>query len=67
MSRNSTLKFWDLIFKDESLGSDRFSNQVTFIEDLEPQKETINNILTYAKSVKGVKTKSIDKILIFLN
>jgi hypothetical protein len=67
MSRISTLKFLDLIFKNKSSGSDRFLNQVTSRDDLEPQKETINNILSYAKSVKGIKTKTMDNILIFLN
>ncbi|MEE2700466.1 MAG: hypothetical protein VYD71_03785 [Bacteroidota bacterium] len=32
-----------------------------------PKKETIANILAYAKSVRCHKTKSIDKVLLVLN
>ncbi|MBC8265598.1 MAG: hypothetical protein H8E84_01395 [Flavobacteriales bacterium] len=32
-----------------------------------PKKETIRNIIAYAKSVKCYKTKSIDKVLFVLN
>ena len=67
MSRNSTLKFWDLIFKKEFSSFDILSNKFVSRQCKEPKKETINNILAYAKSVKGVKTKSGDNILIFLN
>tara|TARA_B100001758_G_C18285626_1_gene544119 strand:- start:834 stop:1037 length:204 start_codon:yes stop_codon:yes gene_type:complete len=67
MSKNSTLKFWDSIFKKEQFPNDRLSNKSIKKEYKGPQKETINNILTYAKSVKGIKTKSGDNILISLN
>lgn len=32
-----------------------------------PKKETISNIIAYAKSVRCYKTKSIDKVLLVLN
>ena len=32
-----------------------------------PKKETISNIIAYAKSVRCYKTKSIDKVLLMLN
>ena len=32
-----------------------------------PKKETIANIIAYAKSVRCHKTKSIDKVLLVLN
>mgnify|MGYP006091187649 FL=1 len=32
-----------------------------------PEKETINTIIAYAKSVRCHKTKSIDKVLLVLN
>ena len=32
-----------------------------------PKKETIANIISYAKSVRCHKTKSIDKVLLVLN
>ena len=35
--------------------------------NLEAKQETINTILAYASSVKGIKIKSFDKILISLN
>lgn len=35
--------------------------------NLLPQKETIETILAYAKSVRCHKTKSIDKVLLVLN
>ena len=67
MSKNSTLKFWDSIFQKESLTTDRLSNKFVNNQCQEPKKETINNILTYACSVKGIKTKSGDNILVSLN
>ena len=67
MSKNSTPKFWDSIFQKEHLTNDRLSNKFVNKECQDPQKETINNILTYARSVKGIKTKSGDNILISLN
>ena len=33
----------------------------------EPKKETIANIIAYAKSIRCYKTKSIDKVLLVLN
>ena len=35
--------------------------------NLLPKKETIANIIAYAKSVKCHKTESIDKVLLVLN
>ncbi len=32
-----------------------------------PKKETISNIISYAKSVSCYKTRSIDRILLILN
>jgi hypothetical protein len=32
-----------------------------------PKKETIANIIAYAKSIRCYKTKSIDKVLLVLN
>jgi len=67
MSKNSTLKLWELLFKDEYSPFDRSVSKTLSDKQLEPQKETINKILRYAMSVKGVKMKSNEKILISLN
>ena len=66
MSRNSTLKFLDLFLK-ETCTSYKSPHHILSREELEPRKETVNKVLAYACSVKGVKMKSNDKILISLN
>ena len=67
MSKNSTLELWDLLLKEEYLAFDGSVHKVLSIKQLEPKKETINKIIAYANSVKGVKMKSNDNILISLN
>ena len=67
MSKNYTLKLWELLFKDEYSPFDRSVSKTLSDKQLEPKKETINKILMYAMSVKGVKMKSNEKILISLN
>ena len=67
MSKNSTLKLWDLLLKKKSFSFDKSVHDIFSKTQLEPKKETINKILAYARSVKGIKMKSQDKILISLN
>ena len=67
MSKNSTLIFWDLFLKEKYSSFDKSVNNIFSETQLEPEKETINKILSYASSVKGIKMKSYDKILISLN
>ena len=67
MSKNSTLKLWDFLVKEEYSTFDRSIHKILSERQLEPKKETINKILAYARSVKGIKMKSNDKILISLN
>ena len=67
MSKNSTLKLWDLLLKEEYSTFDRLVHKILSEKKLEPKKETINKILAYARSVKGIKIRSNDKILISLN
>ena len=67
MSKNSTLKLWDLFLKEEYSTFDKSAHKILSTTQLEPKKETINKILAYERSVKGIKMKSNDKILISLN
>ena len=67
MSKNSTLKLWDLLLKEEYSTFDKSAHKILSTTQLEPKKETINKILAYARSVKGIKMKSYDNILMSLN
>ena len=67
MSKNSTLKLWDFLLKEEYLNFDRSAHKILSEKQIEPKKETINNILAYASSVRGFKIQSNNKALIFLN
>ena len=67
MTKNSTLKLWDLLLKEQYSTFDKSVHKILSETQLEPKKETINKILAYAGSVKGIKTKFNNKILIFLN
>ena len=65
MNKNFTIKLKDLILKEDLLFEDIQEKNTT--TNLEAKQETINTILAYASSVKGIKIKSFDKILISLN
>ena len=67
MSKNSTLKLWDHLLKEEYTSFDKSVHKILSEEQVGPKKETINTILAYASSVKVIRTKSNDKILISLN
>ena len=67
MSKNSTLKLWDLLSKEEYYSFDKIMNNITSLKKVEPKKETIKNILAYASTVRAVKMKSDDRFLISLN
>lgn len=66
MSRNSTLKLWDHLLKEEYSAFDKAVHKILSDKQIEPKKETINTLLSYASSVKGIKTKS-NNVLISLN
>jgi len=66
MSRNSTLKLWDHLLKEEFSSFDKAVHKILNEIHLEPKKETINTILAYASSVKGIKTRT-NNVLISLN
>jgi len=67
MSKNSTLKLWDYLSKEEYTSFDELVHKILSKEQIGPKKETIDTILAYASSVKVIRTKSNDKILISLN
>ena len=67
MSKNSTLKLWDYLLREEFSSFDKAVHKLLSNNQIGPKKETIDIILAYAKSVKGIKTKSNDRILISLN
>ena len=67
MSKNSTLKLWDHLLKEECISFDKSAHRILSEVQIGPKKETINTILAYANSVKAIRTKSNDKILISLN
>ena len=67
MSKNSTLKLLDLFLKDKHVAFEISAEKENTKSNLEAKKETINTLLAYARSVKGIKIKSNDRILISLN
>ena len=67
MSKNSTLKLWDHLLKEEYTSFDKSLHKLLSESKIGPKKETIDTILAYASSVKAIRTKSNDRILISLN
>ena len=67
MSQNSTLKMWNHLLKEEYTLFDKSVHRILSETQIGPKKETINIILAYASSVKAIRTKSKDRILISLN
>lgn len=67
MIKNSTLKLWDLLLKEKYSKFDELAYTTSSEEELEPKQETIQDILSYASSVRAIKTRDIDKVLISLN
>jgi hypothetical protein len=67
MSKNSTLKLWNHLLKDEYTLFERSAYETSSEIKEEPKRETINTILSYASSVKAIKLELEDKILISLN
>ena len=67
MSKNSTLKLWDYLLKEEYTSFDKSVRKILSEAQVGPKKETIDIILAYASSVKAIRTTSNDKILISLN
>ena len=65
MKNNFTLlKALDQLALNQSVETKKSKNTES---NLLPKKETIANIIAYAKSVKCHKTKSIDTVLLVLN
>ena len=67
MRKNSTLKFENLFLKEEYSHFDKSKHKILSARELEPKEKTLNNILSYAYSVKGIRLRSMNKILISLN
>ena len=53
--------------KEDFSSFDKAVHKLLSENQIGPKKETIDAILAYAKSVKGIKTKSNNRILISLN
>lgn len=67
MSKNSTLKMWYYLLKEEYTLFDKSLHSILSESQIRPKKETLDTILAYASSVKSIRTKSNEKILISLN
>lgn len=67
MKINSTMKLWEIISGVKNLKTEKVSQINNFEKKSIPKKETINNILAYSSSVRGVKLKSNIKLLVNLN
>lgn len=69
MSRNSTLKLWNDILKKENIpfSDELIIDKFNSLNNIGPKETTINTILAYSRSVKGLRNKSGDNILVSLN
>ena len=67
MSRNSTLNFWKLFLTEKDSNSNLACCHFDLDGQLQPSKLTIDKIVAYSASIKGIKVKTGDKILISLN
>ena len=61
------MKLWEIISGVKNLKTEKVSQINNFEKKSIPKKETINNILAYSSSVRGVKLKSNIKLLVNLN
>tara|TARA_B100001758_G_C17976579_1_gene385962 strand:- start:76 stop:279 length:204 start_codon:yes stop_codon:yes gene_type:complete len=67
MRKNSTLQLWGVSMNEIPSDSNQSLQKVYYEQQLEPEQATISKILSYAESVRGVKTQTGDNILISLN
>ena len=67
MSKNSTLKMWSRLLKEEYTLFDKSVHSILSESQIGPKKETIDTILAYASSVRTIKINFKNKILISLN
>ena len=66
MIKNSTL--WDHLLNGNYKSFDlAFHSLCRKDKDSQPRKETVRNILSYARSVKSIKTNSGERLLYNLN
>ena len=52
MAKNSTLKLWNYLLKEEFSSFDKTVHEILSNNQVGPKKETINKILAYSKSVR---------------
>lgn len=67
MRRNSTLNFWELFLKKKDSNSNLVCCKFDLDGQLQPSKKTVDKVIAYSCSIKGIKMKSGEKILISLN
>ena len=67
MRRSSTMKFWELIQKEEYFDYDNSPKNLNTTNNIEPNQETIDAIVAYSCSVQIIKMKMLDKVLVTLN
>ena len=67
MRKNTTLEMWNHLLKEEYTLFDKSVHSILSESQIGPKKETINTILAYASSVKPIRIKFKDKILVSLN
>ena len=67
MSKNSTLKLWDYLLREEFSSFDKAVHKLLSENQIGPKKETIDAILAYSNSVRGIKINSNNRVLVFLN
>jgi hypothetical protein len=67
MSKNSTLKMWNHLLKEEYTLFDKSLHSILSENQIGPKKETIDTILAYASSVRAIRINFKNKILISLN
>ena len=67
MRKNSTSKMWNHLLKEQYTLFDKSLHSILSESHIGPKKETLDTILAYASSVKAIRTKLKDKILISLN
>tara|TARA_X000000368_G_C22539573_1_gene497121 strand:- start:199 stop:402 length:204 start_codon:yes stop_codon:yes gene_type:complete len=67
MRKNSTMKLWEKIQKEEYLDYDNSPQNLSTINNIEPKQETIDSIVAYSCSIQVIKMKMFDKVFVTLN
>ena len=67
MNKKPTLKLWNHLLKEKNTLFDESVPSIISENQIVPKKETIDTIIAYASSVKAMRTKFKDKIIVSLN